>query len=177
MAKRIILIIVIVLVVIMVPLFWAARTTGFNVQALLSKLPITSMFIEAPPEAEPVIVPISPLETENKELQGQIRELQEQIGALENENNQLKSENEEIKREITDLRAEILTAANLKANAQYTTELYKDMKPADIVKILDNMDDEKALLILTELEPNQASKILALMDPQRAALLTKLLLE
>lgn len=177
MAKKIIIIIVIVLVVIFVPMFWAARATGFNVQALLSKMPVTSLFIEAPTEETPLRVPVSPLEIENKELQGKIVEQQEQLSAFEIENNLLKAENEKIQKELSDLAADLKEEADVKVNMEYTAELYRDMKPDAIVRIMDNMDDEKVLLILTELDTSQSSKILAQMDPQRAALLTKLLIE
>jgi len=47
--------------------------------------------------------------------------------------------------------------------------LYDGMKPNDVAKLFENLDDEIILTILPRMKPVNASKILGLMPPKRAA--------
>lgn len=55
--------------------------------------------------------------------------------------------------------------------------LYNDMKPEEVVPILQQMDDATVLKILSKMDEDQVARILALMDTSRAARLSRLLLQ
>lgn len=176
MAKKIIIITLILLIAIFVPILWAANSAGFNMNALLSKMPVTKMFIKAPAQGEVNIIPVSPVEKENQELRSKITELEGKMTALEGEKTKIMAENALSQQELATLRAYKAQRENLIVNSKQLASYYREMKPEAVVNILNNVDDNTVLLILPLLDKEQSGKILGLMDPQRAALLTQILL-
>lgn len=176
MAKKIIIITLILLIAIFVPIFWAANSTGFNINAWLSKMPVTKMFIKAPVMSEVNVIPVSPIEKENQELRSKITELENKVSSLEGEKTKIMSENAQSQQELIALREYKSQRENLIINTKQLASYYREMKPQAVVNIMNNMDDNTVLLILPLLETDQSGDILALMDPRRAALLTQILL-
>jgi len=176
MIKRVVIITLILLVAILVPIFWAASSAGFNVTAVLSRMPVTKMFFAPPAEEPPDIIPISPLEKENQELRSTIAQLEGKIAALEGEKTKIMQEQAELQQELADLRAYKSQREDLIINSRQLASFYKEMKPEAVARIMENMDDNTVLLVLPLLDKEQSGKILSLLDPQRAALLTQILL-
>lgn len=56
-------------------------------------------------------------------------------------------------------------------------EFYKNMKPADAARIMDDMDIETTIMILGTMKPRVAAPILAKMSPVRARAVSRIILE
>lgn len=56
-------------------------------------------------------------------------------------------------------------------------EFYKNMKPADAARIIDDLDIETTIMILGEMNPRLAAPILAKVSPVRARAVSKIILE
>jgi len=176
MARKIIIIALIVLVASFVPFLWDVNSGGFKITAVLSKMPVTKMFIKPPVTDTGQVLPVSPVEKENQELRSKITELEGKISSLEAEKTKIMQDNALSQQELASLRAYKAERENLVVNSKQLASYYKEMKPEAVVKIMNNLDDNTVLLILPLLDKEQSGKILGLMDPQRAALLTQILL-
>ncbi len=56
-------------------------------------------------------------------------------------------------------------------------EFYKNMKPADAARIMDDMDIETTIMIMGTMNPRTAAPILAKVSPVRARAISKIILE
>ncbi|MCI5097414.1 MAG: hypothetical protein MRY77_13945 [Rhodobacteraceae bacterium] len=56
-------------------------------------------------------------------------------------------------------------------------EFYRNMKPADAARIMDDMDIETTIMVLGTMKPRIAAPILAKMSPVRARAVSKIILE
>ncbi|MGV6810860.1 MAG: MotE family protein [Brevirhabdus sp.] len=56
-------------------------------------------------------------------------------------------------------------------------ELYRNMKPADAARIMDDLDIETTIMVLATMQPRIAAPIMAKMSPVRARAVSKIILE
>ena len=56
-------------------------------------------------------------------------------------------------------------------------EFYKNMKPTDAARIMDDLDIETTIMILGEMNPRIAAPIMAKISPVRARAVSKIILE
>ncbi len=169
-----------VLICFLVAIFgclWAANTVGLlDVKSIAAKTPFLGKYIHTE-EQEGIDIPVlSPIERENLELREAIKGFEEKIGFLESDTAEILQENEKLQEELEELKKYKEEKEKAILNAEELSLYYREMKPEEVVKIMDNLDNETILLILTKLERNQAGEIMAQMEPQRAALITQLLL-
>lgn len=81
----------------------------------------------------------------------------------------------ELKLSIEDLLARIESTKTEDLNR--LIEFYKNMKPADAARIMDDLDIETTIMILGEMNPRLAAPILAKVSPVRARAVSKIILE
>ena len=118
----------------------------------------------------------SPLENENNQLRQLRRDLEYQITNLEHEKTKLLEQITELQTELTEIKAKLIKQETKAINIEELAAYYQEMKPEAAVRIMDNLDDDIVVTILSLLEKKHTAKIIALMDPYRAALITQLLL-
>ena len=82
---------------------------------------------------------------------------------------------EELKASIEELLAGI--EASQTDDLNRLIEFYKNMKPADAARIMDDLDIETTIMILGEMNPRTAAPILAKISPVRARAVSKIILE
>ena len=56
-------------------------------------------------------------------------------------------------------------------------DFYKNMKPADAARIMDDLDIETTVMVLGTMNPRSAAPILAKVSPVRARAVSKIILE
>lgn len=81
----------------------------------------------------------------------------------------------ELKVSIEDLLARVEAAKTDDLNR--LIEFYKNMKPADAARIMDDLDIETTVMVLGEMNPRTAAPILAKVSPVRARAVSKIILE
>jgi flagellar motility protein MotE (MotC chaperone) len=81
----------------------------------------------------------------------------------------------ELQSAITDLLARVEAAKT--DDLDRLIQFYKNMKPADAARIMDDMDIETTIMILGTMKPRTAAPILAKMSPVRARAVSKIILE
>ncbi len=81
----------------------------------------------------------------------------------------------ELQSAITDLLGRV--EASQTEDLQRLIEFYKNMKPADAARIMDDMDIETTIMILGTMKPRIAAPILAKMSPVRARAVSRIILE
>lgn len=81
----------------------------------------------------------------------------------------------ELKVSIEDLLARI--EASKTDDLNRLIEFYKNMKPVDAARIMDDLDIETTIMILGEMNPRLAAPILAKVSPVRARAVSKIILE
>ena len=81
----------------------------------------------------------------------------------------------ELKTSIEDLLARV--EANKTDDLNRLIEFYKNMKPADAARIMDDLDIETTVMVLGEMNPRTAAPILAKVSPVRARAVSKIILE
>lgn len=81
----------------------------------------------------------------------------------------------ELQSAINDLLGRI--EASQTDDLQRLIEFYKNMKPADAARIMDDMDIETTIMILGTMKPRVAAPILAKMSPVRARAVSRIILE
>ncbi|MGI6144356.1 MAG: hypothetical protein GX092_07780 [Clostridia bacterium] len=178
--KKTMMIFIIVLFIIFSAGLFAAHQTGFiNLNPLFAQIPGMDSFVVEKPENinESGKILISPIEKENEELRKEKRDLEFKITTLEGEKTKLLEQLTELQTELTQLKIELKQQKKAVLNAEELAAYYQEMKPAAVVKIMDNLDDEVVVTILPLLEDKQTAEIIALMDPLRAATITQLLLD
>lgn len=166
------------LLAVILPGLWAANTVGLiDLRSSLAKVPYLGLYFQPTPPQEPVINMVSPLEEENNELRDKLKETQNSNLILESEKTTLLMEQEKLQSELLALRKYKEEQEQQVINLQQMAEYYKRMKAEEVVRIMNNLDDNTLIKILPLLDKDQAGKIMGLMDPQRAALITQRLLE
>jgi len=81
----------------------------------------------------------------------------------------------DLKASIKDLLARI--EASQTEDLKRLVELYRNMKPADAARIMDDLDIETTILVLATMQPRIAAPIMAKMSPVRARAVSKIILE
>lgn len=178
----IIIVVIISLIVVVIAGITAADTMGvIDVRAqavqVLAKLPVIGEKWAAEVQEPAGGVPaVSPLEKENKQLNLQLSEYENRVSVLEEEKTVSLGMIEEMQKELAQLREYKVNREQLLVETKEMAVYYQKMKPAAVVKIMANLDDETVMMILPLLDADHVADILSLLDPQRAALITRLLL-
>jgi flagellar motility protein MotE (MotC chaperone) len=81
----------------------------------------------------------------------------------------------ELQTSIEDLLARV--EASQTEDLNRLIDFYKNMKPVDAARIMDDLDIETTILILGEMKPRLAAPILAKVSPVRARAISKIILE
>ena len=81
----------------------------------------------------------------------------------------------ELKASIEDLLARI--EASQTEDLERLIAFYKNMKPADAARIMDDLDIETTIMIMGEMNPRNAAPILAKVSPVRARAVSKIIFE
>ncbi len=96
-------------------------------------------------------------------LQKQIDKLAEERAAIDKKKKELDSLNQRIAAGINKLeQAETTRIINL-------ARLYDGMRPDEVAKLFENLDDTLVVAIIPRMKPANAAKLLALLPPKRAA--------
>lgn len=176
MKKTVILILIAIILIGSAGAFAAHQVNFIDLSPVFAKVPFMHGLVKKPAE-DPEELLTSPIEEENKQLREENSELQSKITSLEEEKTKLMEQVTEIQNEVNSLKAEKNDQKETEINTQKLAEYYREMEPKAAVKIMENLDDETILLLLSLLEKKQSGEIISLMDPQRAAFLTTLLLQ
>lgn len=116
---------------------------------------------------------IKRLKTENLKLKNQVKDLQKQRVELTKTNNDLKAQQGEQQQQQSDQSTQTQQTEKQKTGFKVLATYYADMKPANAVAIMNNLDDDTIIGILSNMDPDQSGKILAAMDPKRAAMIVQ----
>jgi len=104
------------------------------------------------------------LKKKEKKIDKKLKEINNTLAKIE----QTKKENEELVKKYQKILEEIK-----KAQTSKLVQSYAKMRAGNAAKILQNMDMNTSLEILSKLSPKVLSKIFAKMDTQKAAVLTE----
>lgn len=143
-----------------------------NIPPLVEDLPEKSQNYDVPEE----VLRSLNRERELVELQKQEIEKRKSEVALAMERLEIeKSSLRELKGSIEALLARI--EASQTEDLKRLIEFYKNMKPVDAARIMDDLDIETTIMILGEMNPRVAAPILAKVSPVRARAVSKIILE
>lgn len=128
-------------------------------------------------DSTPVVTGVSLMEKENLELKRKIQEQEDLLQGILGEKQALEQNKLALEQKIQDLEKRVTLmsseqSAEETVDYQQLADYYAEMKPAAVVAIMDNLDDETVLGILKEMEFDQVAKILTAMQPDRAARLS-----
>lgn len=150
-----------------------------NVNKMLSKVPIIKNVIShdkstgqnVSSKVSTSVTEKSPTEKENLNLKKQVIDLKKQVDELKKSNDSLKASKDEAVTNLQNIENTQKDKTSKASGYKQLANYYANMKPAEAVKIMNNLDDETIIGILINLENEQAGKILAAMDPKRAAII------
>jgi len=150
----------------------AAPEPADNIPPLVEGLPERTDIYDAPEE---VLRSLS-RERELVDLQKQEIEQRKSELALAMERLEIeKASLTELKTSIEELLARVEASQTKDLNR--LIEFYKNMKPADAARIIDDLDIETTIMILGEMNPRAAAPILAKVSDVRARAISKIILE
>ena len=112
------------------------------------------------------------LQQKEAELQLLEKEVSAKLAEVATLQEKLADELEDFQRKVKE-REEALKNSRIK----YLVDVYKAMEPAKAVQLLDKLDDDITLQIITRMKGRVAAQILANMEPKRAARISKRLSE
>lgn len=115
---------------------------------------------------------------QRKEIE--MRKREEQLNEKEQRLNKLKQEVEQKVKYLLALQKQIQSVQNEKQETQNAkvrslAKIYGTMKPKEAAKLMENLDDNLVMDIISTMTPNQAAGILALMDVKKAAKISEAL--
>ncbi|NLK51261.1 MAG: hypothetical protein GX295_02270 [Syntrophomonadaceae bacterium] len=172
--------VVLSILVMVIGLLIGAELAGWiNLRQQVSRLPgLSNWRGENQSNTGKVVTGMNLLEKENKELKKQLQEQQDLLQGAAYERQALEQNKVAQEQRIQELEkrmeAKKVEPPLMKVDYQQLAIYYAEMKPAVVVAIMDQLEDEIVLGILKEMEPEQVSKILAVMKPERAAKLSKM---
>ncbi len=150
-----------------------------NVYRTVQKIPVVGKMLPVKDEGKSKQagqVVLSPLETENKKLAGEIEKLKKNAGDLEKrlevankEKQSLLEAKNSLQTTLDSLQAWKDQQEGTKLSYEKLAKYYAEMKPDAAVRIMSNLSDEVNIGILQNLGDEQAAKILSAMDPGKAA--------
>lgn len=143
-----------------------------DVPPLVEDLPQTIRSVDAPEEV------LRSLKRERDLVESQKKEIEQRRAEIALAMERLNIEKAsliELKTSIEELLARI--EANQTEDLNRLIEFYKNMKPADAARIMDDLDIETTIMILGEMNPRAAAPILAKVSPVRARAISKIILE
>jgi flagellar motility protein MotE (MotC chaperone) len=135
-------------------------------------LPASTQNCEMPEEI------LQSLNRERELVAAQKEEMSKRIAEIALAEERLSIEREsltELQTSIEDLLARV--EASQTEDLNRLIDFYKNMKPVDAARIMDDLDIETTILILGEMKPRLAAPILAKVSPVRARAISKIILE
>jgi flagellar motility protein MotE (MotC chaperone) len=171
--------VVLSLLIVAAGLLVGAQLAGWiDLRQLADRIPSVERFNSSSgTDSTPVVTGISLMEKENLELKRKIQEQEDLLQGILGEKQALEENKLALEQKIQDLEKKV-TLMNSEQSSeedvdyQQLADYYAEMKPAAVVAIMDNLDDETVLGILKEMEFDQVAKILTAMQPDRAARLS-----
>lgn len=149
--------------------------------------------------AEPPAAPVPPLVSGLSENSAVCESPEEVLGSLSNERDSLVLQGSELEGrkselalaseqlqiekarllELKDSISELLkrVESSKTADLDRLISFYKNMKPADAARIMDDLDIETTIMVLGTMEPRLAAPIVAKLAPVRARAVSKIILE
>ncbi|QGG48172.1 hypothetical protein [Heliorestis convoluta] len=112
---------------------------------------------------------IAQLEEEKAELDNQLRELQQQLVMVEPQEDLWEQEKNELEQSLQILQEQLEQLQNARVDQESLVERLRLMRPADAVKIMENLPDQTINALLAEMDVDEAARLMALFDPVRAA--------
>ncbi|MGI6648198.1 MAG: MotE family protein [Bacillota bacterium] len=171
--------VVLSLLIVAAGLLVGAQLAGWiDLRQLAARIPGVERFNSSSgTDSTPVVTGVSLMEKENLELKRKIQEQEDLLQGILGEKQALEENKLALEQKIQDLEKKV-TLMNSEQSSeedvdyQQLADYYAEMKPAAVVAIMDNLDDETVLGILKEMEFDQVAKILTAMQPDRAARLS-----
>jgi flagellar motility protein MotE (MotC chaperone) len=171
--------VVLSLLIVAAGLLVGAQLAGWiDLRQLAAQIPgVERLISSGGTDSTPVVTGVSLMEKENLELKRKIQEQEDLLQGILGEKQALEQNKLALEQKIQDLEKKVTLMSSeqsLEENLDYQqlADYYAEMKPAAVVAIMDNLDDETVLGILKEMEFDQVAKILTAMQPDRAARLS-----
>ncbi|NLC08044.1 MAG: hypothetical protein GX755_08805 [Syntrophomonadaceae bacterium] len=171
--------VVLSLLIVVAGLLAGAQLAGWiDLRQLAVQIPGVERFTSSSGiDSTPVVSGVSLMEKENLELKRKIQEQEDLLQGIIGEKQALEQNKLALEQKIQDLEKKVALlsseqSAEKNVDYQQLADYYAEMKPAAVVAIMDNLDDETVLGILKEMEFDQVAKILTAMQPERAARLS-----
>jgi len=149
-----------------------AQTAEGPPKAIIDQKTVNEAINKAPEEL------LSSIRKERKPIDAQRQELGRKKAemALAEENLTVKQNAlEELKNKVQDLLKRVKASQTQDLNR--LVAFYQNMKPADAARIMEGMDIEVTILVMTSMKPRDGAPILAKMNPIRARAISKIILE